>query len=541
MAGVIAVGEVFDGVLQGAGVNAELFLAAGFIGFVQGGEEIEVGHFGVDDDDAFSGQLDDHVRLAFAGLGLLGEFAMAAETGGFDDAAQGLFAPASAGLVGAEDAAELEGFAGKGLALLGEDFEVALDVADGFATVGFALLEALLVGLQLFFQRFDEALDGFLALFEIALGGFANGGEGLFEELHELRLGFLQGVRAEGLEAVAHLGEGFFKGFLLGLEALLGCLDLGLGGGESALGFLGGDLVFGVLLVELGEAFLAVRELIAEFVDQPGIAGGARLAGADEPADHAAENCAGQEIQKGFHAVELPRGRQTFAVQGASITLPGGGSQGRWTAGGETGILDSMGAEFGVFQIVVSVLILVAAGAAVIGVRRALKGLKRKVPKVDLNGLGNGARLVIFVVAFLLILSIFEFPLTAIVATIGTLCGVVAIGFVAHWSILSNFPCTFFLILFKPFSVGDELEIPADGVRGEVVDITLAYTVLRDEEGFFMNIPNAHFLQKQFRRKPGTRAISLGEQLRKSAPARELGGETARGDVKDAPGGSEKA
>lgn len=187
--------------------------------------------------------------------------------------------------------------------------------------------------------------------------------------------------------------------------------------------------------------------------------------------------------------------------------------------------MTGMGVELSTFQIILSGLILLAALVAAISVRRALKGLKKKVPKVDVNRVGNSARWLIFAVAFLLILSVFDFPLTAIVATVGTVCGVVAIGFVANWSILSNFPCTFFLVVFRPFNVGDELEIPADKVRGEVVDITLAYTVLRDEEGFYMNIPNGHFLQKQFRRRPGARAVSLGEQLRKPAPALEGGAE----------------
>lgn len=195
-----------------------------------------------------------------------------------------------------------------------------------------------------------------------------------------------------------------------------------------------------------------------------------------------------------------------------------------------------MGVEFGSFQIVLSVLILVAAWVALVGVRRSLRGLKKKLPRVDVNRVGSGARWIIFALAFLLVLSVLDFPLTAIVATVGILCGVVMIGFVASWSILSNFPCTFFLVMFKPFSVGDELEIPADKVRGEVVDITLAYTVLRDEEGFFLNIPNGHFLQKQFRRRPGTRTVSLGEQLRK--PSSVSGRDT--NDVQAAAIGAQK-
>lgn len=172
------------------------------------------------------------------------------------------------------------------------------------------------------------------------------------------------------------------------------------------------------------------------------------------------------------------------------------------------------------FNLIVSGLIVVAAVFAMIGVRRSLGSLKRKLPKTDVGKVGKWARLGIIIVAALLILNLFDTPLDAFIQAIGAVCAVLAIGFVATWSTLSNFPCTFYLILTKPFSVGDELEIPADEVRGKVVDITLAYTVLQDAEGFHVNIPNAHFLQKQFRRRPTNVSISLAEQLRKSDPVK---------------------
>lgn len=171
-------------------------------------------------------------------------------------------------------------------------------------------------------------------------------------------------------------------------------------------------------------------------------------------------------------------------------------------------------------NLIVSGLIVVAAVFAMLGVKRSLGGLKKKMPKTDVGKFGKWARLGIIMVAALLILNLFDTPLDAFIQAVGTFCAVMAIGFVATWSTLSNFPCTFYLIITKPFSVGDELEIPADSVRGKVVNITLAYTVLQDDEGFHVNIPNAHFLQKQFRRRATNVSIPLGEQLRKADPVK---------------------
>ena len=172
------------------------------------------------------------------------------------------------------------------------------------------------------------------------------------------------------------------------------------------------------------------------------------------------------------------------------------------------------------FNLIVSGLIVVAAAFAMIGVRRSLGGLKKKMPKTDVGKLGNWARIGIVIFAALLILNLFGTPLTAVITTLGTICGVLAVGFFATWSTLANFPCTLYLVFTKPFSVGDDLEMTGDGMKGKVIDITMAYTVLQDAEGYHVNIPNAQFLQKQFRRKPGTVAIPLGEQLRKAEPVK---------------------
>ena len=123
-------------------------------------------------------------------------------------------------------------------------------------------------------------------------------------------------------------------------------------------------------------------------------------------------------------------------------------------------------------------------------------------------------RYAILVAAAALILSLWGFQIGTILALLGSLLGLVAIGFVAVWSVLSNFLCTFVLVVFKPFSVGDELELPADNVRGRVTDLSLIFTTLQVSGDETVVIPNNTFFQRVFKRRLGAHTTGLGEQLR---------------------------
>jgi small-conductance mechanosensitive channel len=123
-------------------------------------------------------------------------------------------------------------------------------------------------------------------------------------------------------------------------------------------------------------------------------------------------------------------------------------------------------------------------------------------------------RYAILLVALAMILSLWGFQIGTILALLGSVLGLVAIGFVAVWSVLSNFLCTFVLVLFKPFNVGDELEFPADNVKGRVSDLSLIFTTLQVSGDESIVVPNNTFFQKVFRRRLGTNTTGLAEQLR---------------------------
>jgi small-conductance mechanosensitive channel len=124
----------------------------------------------------------------------------------------------------------------------------------------------------------------------------------------------------------------------------------------------------------------------------------------------------------------------------------------------------------------------------------------------------------VLILAVASVLNVWGIRTETLLASLGAVLGLIAIGFVAVWSILSNFLCTFVLIMIKPFSIGDEIEIPADSVSGKVVDLTMMFTVLRTDKDEYVQVPNNQFFQKIFKRKIGSSPVSLEEQLVQTKP-----------------------
>jgi small-conductance mechanosensitive channel len=101
--------------------------------------------------------------------------------------------------------------------------------------------------------------------------------------------------------------------------------------------------------------------------------------------------------------------------------------------------------------------------------------------------------------------------LTAILA-------MVAVGFVAVWSVLSNAFCSVVLMISRPFDVGDSIEFPGESWRGKVIDFNLIFTTLRDDEGAMLQVPNNLFFQKPVRRIIGKNTVPLDQQAEQGQP-----------------------
>ncbi|MEM1213656.1 MAG: mechanosensitive ion channel family protein [Planctomycetota bacterium] len=76
----------------------------------------------------------------------------------------------------------------------------------------------------------------------------------------------------------------------------------------------------------------------------------------------------------------------------------------------------------------------------------------------------------------------------------------IAIGFVAVWSILSNVLCGLILLANRPFRLGEYLKLGGEEAEGVVDEVTLLYTRLRGRDGLVYQVPNNMFFQKVVRR-----------------------------------------
>jgi small conductance mechanosensitive channel len=143
--------------------------------------------------------------------------------------------------------------------------------------------------------------------------------------------------------------------------------------------------------------------------------------------------------------------------------------------------------------------LIVFAVAIVVGrILRAIIGLgvrtaSRKLNIVDhtqFNFLKNSVEFIVYIVAMIVFFnSIPELRVygTALFAGAGVLAAIV--GF-ASQSAFSNIISGIFIVIFKPFSVGDRVRI-GQLYTGDVEDITLRHTVIKDFENRRIVMPNS--------------------------------------------------
>jgi small-conductance mechanosensitive channel len=115
---------------------------------------------------------------------------------------------------------------------------------------------------------------------------------------------------------------------------------------------------------------------------------------------------------------------------------------------------------------------------------------KLKVDPTKYNFLKNAVEFIIYVIAAIVIFN--HIPSlnhygTAIFAGAGVLAAIV--GF-ASQSAFSNIVSGVFIVIFRPFSVGDRVRV-GQLYTGDVEDITLRHTVIKDFENRRIVIPNS--------------------------------------------------
>jgi len=162
--------------------------------------------------------------------------------------------------------------------------------------------------------------------------------------------------------------------------------------------------------------------------------------------------------------------------------------------------------------IVTSTAVLVAAGVAISLLKRLLNNWLNSIqPRLQLSHatISTIIRVVtvtLWLIVVLLILDAWGIGLTGLWGLLVSSIAVIGVGFLATWAIVSNFTASLFLTIWRPFRVGDTVVLLPENTAGRVTDRNLLFTMLREQDGSVVNVPNNFFLQKMFR------VIAGGEQ-----------------------------
>jgi len=145
---------------------------------------------------------------------------------------------------------------------------------------------------------------------------------------------------------------------------------------------------------------------------------------------------------------------------------------------------------------IIYTIILILAFLLTLWVRRLIhrfvsaSSIHLKVDPTKYNFIKNAASLIIFTIAvFFVIYSVPEFRTlgTTLLASAGIATAVLAF---ASQAALSNIISGVFIVIFKPFRVGDIIRMEGDKA-GTVEDITLRHTIIRDFQNQRIIVPNA--------------------------------------------------
>ena len=106
---------------------------------------------------------------------------------------------------------------------------------------------------------------------------------------------------------------------------------------------------------------------------------------------------------------------------------------------------------------------------------------------------------VLWALIVFIILDVWGIGLAGVWAVLVSAITIIGVGFIATWAMTSNFTASFFLALWRPFHVGQTVEVLPENLKGRVVGRNLMFTTLSEESGSVLQVPNSLFFQKMFR------------------------------------------
>jgi small-conductance mechanosensitive channel len=161
--------------------------------------------------------------------------------------------------------------------------------------------------------------------------------------------------------------------------------------------------------------------------------------------------------------------------------------------------------HIGAATVLATVALLLGALIVIVLFNRLLKNWLRGVEtRIGLRSehVGKIARSVtatLWIVTLLLVLDLWGVGVGGLWAVLASVATLIGVGFLANWAMVSNMTASLFLAIWRPFRLGDTVELLPENLKGRAVDRNLMFTALREEGGSVLQVPNNLFFQKIFR------------------------------------------
>jgi small-conductance mechanosensitive channel len=145
-------------------------------------------------------------------------------------------------------------------------------------------------------------------------------------------------------------------------------------------------------------------------------------------------------------------------------------------------------------------------------VRRFLRGLEVRLhlPYESVLFATRFVTTTVWIVALLMVLQVWGVGVGGLWAVLASVTAIVGVAFLAVWTMVSNITASLFITLWRPFHLGQTIEVLPENLKGRAIDRNMMFTTLREEGGSILQIPNNLFFQKMFR-VSGTRTPSMFE------------------------------
>jgi small-conductance mechanosensitive channel len=150
-----------------------------------------------------------------------------------------------------------------------------------------------------------------------------------------------------------------------------------------------------------------------------------------------------------------------------------------------------------------ALLVATAVGATALNrlLRRLIGRIGSRLP-VPYESLLTTTRFVtgcLWLIAVLLVLEVWGIGFGGVWTFLASAIAVIGVGFLAVWTIVSNATAGVFITFWRPFQLGQTVEVLPEALKGRVIDRNMMYTVLREEGGSLLHVPNNLFFQRLFR------------------------------------------